>query len=276
MRPTTKRLARLFGHDVTSRDNDSAYVCRNMIAVASGKGGVGKTWVSVTLAHLIARSGRRVLLFDGDIGLANVDVQLGISPERDLADLFTKRMPLSEIVMPYDQGGFDVIAGRSGHAGMGDLSPEQLGVLKSELLGMARNYDFVVLDLGAGVERYVRMLSALAAKCLLVVTDEPTSLTDAYAFIKLCHTDRLGVPPPQIQVLVNQAVNYKEGERTYGAIAKACQTFLGLTLPLGGIVRRDPQVRESIRAQMSIMERAPHATAASDMAALSVKLMMRE
>ena len=92
---------------------------KNIIAVASGKGGVGKTWFAITLAHLFARSGRRVLLFDGDIGLANVDVQLGLTPKKDLGSVFYGRSRLGEVITPYEQGGFDIIAGRSGSA----LSP---------------------------------------------------------------------------------------------------------------------------------------------------------
>src|SRR5471032_2272877 len=93
----------------------------NIIAIASGKGGVGKTWLAVTLSHLFARSGRHILLFDGDIGLANVDIQLGLTPNRDLSGVTSGRYTLEEAITHYDEGGFDVIAGRSGSASLASL-----------------------------------------------------------------------------------------------------------------------------------------------------------
>src|SRR5471032_1835593 len=98
----------------------------NIIAIASGKGGVGKTWLAVTLSHLFARSGRHVLLFDGDIGLANVDVQLGLTPQRDLNGVLAGRHTLKEAITHYDEGGFDIIAGRSGSATLATMPVEKL------------------------------------------------------------------------------------------------------------------------------------------------------
>ena len=247
---------------------------KNIIAVASGKGGVGKTWFAITLAHLFARSGRRVLLFDGDIGLANVDVQLGLTPKKDLGSVFYGRSRLGEVITPYEQGGFDIIAGRSGSASLAALSLPRLKAIKSELYGLAKNYDFVIIDLGAGIEQYVQFLTSIAAKCIVVATDEPTSLTDAYAFIKLCstHPDTM----PELQIVINQAPTLKEGESTYAALKKACVSFLNVSPPCLGIIRRDNKVRESIKSQQSLISRAPHCTAATDVAAMSIKLMQRE
>jgi flagellar biosynthesis protein FlhG len=245
----------------------------NIIAVASGKGGVGKTWLSITLAHHVARSGRRVLLFDGDIGLANIDVQLGLTPKIDLASVFAGKNKLTDAVMSYENEGFDIIAGRSGSGSYGMLSPERLEAVKAELLELSKQYDLVILDLGAGVEHHVRSLSAIAARCLVVLTDEPTSMTDAYAFIKLSASKK---PRPEIQIVINQATTQKEGERTYAAISKVCSTFLKFSPPCAGIIRRDPKVKDAIRNQKSIIIKSPGATAATDTAALSVKLMVKQ
>lgn len=244
----------------------------NIIAIASGKGGVGKTWLAITLAHHIARSGRRVLLFDGDIGLANVDVQLGLTPERDLASVFAGKAALKDVITSYDGENLDIIAGRSGSGGFGVLPAAKLEKVKEELLELAKVYDVILLDLGAGVEHHVRSLSQIAARCLVVVTDEPTSMTDAYAFIKLSSTH---TPRPEIQIVVNQASTQKEGERTYAAMNKACSTFLKFSPTLAGIVRRDPKVKDAIRNQKPLVVRSPSSTAATDTAALSVKLMVR-
>lgn len=245
----------------------------NIVAVASGKGGVGKTWLSITLAHHIARSGRRVLLFDGDIGLANIDVQLGLTPKIDLSAVFAEKARLADAIMPYENEGFDIIAGRSGSGSFGLLSGPRLEAVKLELLELSKQYDLVILDLGAGVEQHVRSLSAIAARCLVVLTDEPTSMTDAYAFIKLTAAKR---PMPEIQIVVNQATTQKEGERTYAAINKACTNFLKFSPPLAGIIRRDPKVKDAIRSQKPIIIKSPGATAATDTAALSVKLMVKK
>lgn len=242
----------------------------NIIAVASGKGGVGKTWLSITLTHLLARSGRRVLLFDGDIGLANVDVQLGLTPDRDLSDVFSGKARLRDVVFYYEEGGFDIIAGRSGSGSLSSLPDAILSKLKTDLEEIATEYDTIIMDLGAGIEKTIRFLSTIASRVVMVVTDEPTSLTDAYAFIKLC----LQQPQkPDIQVIINQAASQKEGEKTYGSINKACTSFLQYSPPLLGIIRKDNKVRDSIRSQKSITEIAAHSTATTDAAAISIKLM---
>jgi len=244
----------------------------NILAIASGKGGVGKTWLAVTLAHLFARSGRHVLLFDGDIGLANVDVQLGLTPQRDLSNVLSGRHTLSEAVTPYPEGGFDIIAGRSGSASLASMPMEKLESIAAGLTELQKNYDFVIVDLGAGIEQHVQYLASLAARCLVVVTDEPTSLTDAYAFIKIALS---GKHKPTTGIVVNQAATQKEGEATYHALNKACVNFLNLSPPLMGIIRRDNKVKDSIRSQKSLLTKAPHSTAATDAALLSIKLMQK-
>jgi len=244
----------------------------NLIAVASGKGGVGKTWLSATLAHAIARSGRSVLLFDGDIGLANVDVQLGLTPQHDLNSVLNGRISLKEAVTRYDAGGFDIIAGRSGSASLATLPVAKLEAMADELMALQKNYDMVIIDLGAGIEQHVQYLASLAKRCLVVVTDEPTSLTDAYAFIKV---SQIVKNKPDIAIVINQAATQKEGEGTYHTLNKACVNFLSLSPPLMGVIRRDNKVKDAIRNQKSLLIRAPHSTAATDVAALSVKLMQQ-
>lgn len=242
----------------------------SIIAIASGKGGVGKTWLSITLTHLLARSGRRVLLFDGDIGLANVDVQLGISPALDLSNVLSGRNTLKEVITPYKEGGFDIIAGRSGSATLANLPEEKLALLGDGLKALRNDYDFVLIDLGAGIEHHVQYLAALADKCVVVLTDEPTSLTDAYAFIKVMLQSK---PDLAVSVVINQASTQKEGDATYQAINKACTNFLHMSPPLLGVIRKDNKVKDAIRHQSSLVIRSPQTTAATDVAALSIKLL---
>lgn len=233
----------------------------NMIAVASGKGGVGKTWFSITLSHALAKQGKKVLLFDGDLGLANVDVQLGLMPKRDLNDVIRGRLGLDKVTQRYEEGGFDIVAGRSGQASLSALPSQRLTMLRDQLLEVANSYDVVVMDLGAGVDRTVRMFSATATKTLLVTTDEPTSLTDAYAFIKLGSAAGMS---KHISVVINQATSVLEGEKTYKTLLKACENFLRLSPPLAGMIRHDARVKDSIRHQTPILIRSPNADAAVD------------
>ncbi len=234
---------------------------KNIVAVASGKGGVGKTWFSVTLTHALAKMGKNVLLFDGDLGLANVDVQLGLMPKRDLNDVIRGRLGLDKVVQRYEDGGFDIIAGRSGQASLSALPSQRLTVLRDQLLEVADKYDVVIVDLGAGVDRTVRMMSASATRTLLVTTDEPTSLTDAYAFIKLGNAAGMS---KHVSIVVNQAPTPNEGEKTYRTLLKACENFLRLSPPLAGMIAMDPKVKDSIRHQTPILTRSPNSDAAVD------------
>ncbi len=241
---------------------------KNIIAVASGKGGVGKTWFSVTLSHALTKAGKKVLLFDGDLGLANVDVQLGLMPRRDLNDVIRGRLSLDKVIQHYDDGNFDIIAGRSGQASLSALPSQRLAMLRDQLLEVSDQYDVVIVDLGAGVDRTVRMFSATAIHTLLVTTDEPTSLTDAYAFIKLGNA--AGVSK-NVSIVANVAASPAEGERTYKTLLKACENFLKLTPPLAGIIRQDPKVKDSIRHQTPILTRSPNSDAAEDVENIAVK-----
>ena len=244
----------------------------NIVAVASGKGGVGKTWFSITLAHALSRMGRKVLLFDGDLGLANVDVQLGLMPRRDLNDVIRGRLGMDKVTQRYEDGGFDIVAGRSGQASLSALPSQRLTLLRDQLLETAEKYDVVIIDLGAGVDRTVRMLSASATRTLLVATDEPTSLTDAYAFIKLGNAAGMS---KNIGIVVNQATSAAEGERTYKTLLKACENFLRLSPPMIGMIRHDPRVKETIRNQTPLLTRSPNTEAAEDVEKIA-RMIARE
>ncbi len=243
---------------------------RNMIAIASGKGGVGKTWCAITLAHALALEGARSLLFDGDLGLANVDIQLGLMPKHDLGSVVTGHLTLNQATVPYEEGGFDIISGRSGSGSLANIPPSRLQILADDLMLLAAAYDKVILDLGAGVERTVRQFTHNVGTCLVVTTDEPTALTDAYAFIKVIHMEHAAT---DMRIVVNMANSTREGERTYNTLLKACEGFLKISPVLMGVIRRDPKVRETIRNQTSILTRYPNCEAATDIEAIARKLL---
>jgi len=241
-----------------------------IIGIASGKGGVGKTWFAITLAHALARAGRRVLLFDGDLGLANVDIQLGLTPARDLGAVIAGRATLREVVLRHVEAGFDILPGRSGSGALSGLDPAMLERVLGALREAAGGYDAVLLDLGAGLDRSVRLLAAFADTLLVLVTEEPTSLTDAYAVLKLHGVDR---PGGDASVVVNLASTRAAGERTHATLARACATFLGRAPALLGVVRRDERVRDAIRRQTPLLARHPNCPAAEDVEAIARGLL---
>jgi len=247
-----------------------ALLIPNVIAIASGKGGVGKTWLASSLSHALATQGRRVLLFDGDLGLANVDIQLGLAPAKDLGGVLSGRYTLADATTTVAACGFDVIAGHSGSGNLASLPAGRLAELTNGLATLAQSYDRVVLDLGAGIERTVRQLALSAGLCLVVTNEEPTALTDAYAFIKLALAQN---PQAALRVVVNQASSQTEGERTYGTLRKACESFLKVAPPLAAVVPRDKLVRDAIRNQAPILTRHPGSLAAEAIVALAKSLI---
>lgn len=250
--------------------NESSPRNARIISVASGKGGVGKTWCSIGLANGLAEKGKRTLLFDGDLGLANVDIQLGLMPEYDINNILNGDVTMMQARLPYLDGGFDIIAGRSGSGSLANLPASRLAWLREQLNDISQHYERVIIDLGAGVDRTVRTLASQAGISVVVITPDPSSLTDSYAYIKLLSTKP---PLPDIRIIVNMAENKDIGEKAYKTLLKACQSFLKISPPLLGIVRRDKKVVEAIRAQTSLLSHAPNSEAAGDIRSIAALLM---
>ncbi|MBI1261035.1 MAG: P-loop NTPase [Rhizobiales bacterium] len=237
-----------------------------IIQIASGKGGVGKTWFSITLADALASMKRNVLLFDGDLGLANVDVQLGIAPKYDLGSVIAGRVKLSDAIITYrhdtvsgnSQGDFDVLAGKSGSGVLNALTQPELKGLQQGIIVLGDQYDHVVVDLAAGLDQSVMSLCPKGSTTLMIVNDEPTSLTDAYAFIKLLTRQE---PQADIRIVINQAQSKEQARRTFAALSNACRNFLEFDLQLLGFVPKDNLVRDSIRHQTPILFRHPQSKA---------------
>jgi flagellar biosynthesis protein FlhG len=254
----------------TPPSGDAAAGNRKIIAIASGKGGVGKTWCSISLCQGLSEAGGKILLFDGDLGLANVDIQLGLMPKYDISKVINGDVPLRQARIPYLDGGFDIIAGRSGTSNLANLPAGVLARLRDDLNALGSSYDKIVLDLGAGIDRTVRTLAMMAAVSVVIITPEPTSLTDSYAYIKvLC-----AKPPfPDIRIVVNMADSKEDGEKAYKTLLKACQSFLKFSPPLLGIIRRDRAVNDSIRRQVPIFTAAPNSNAALDVKGIASLLL---
>lgn len=237
-----------------------------VIAIASGKGGVGKTWFAITLAQALARGGARVLLVDADLGLANVDVQLGFQPEHDLSAVIAGRLSPEGAATRHAATGIDILAGRSGSGALAALDGTALEAVLVAITDATARWDRVVVDLGAGLEAPQRRIAAAADTLLVVATEEPTSLTDAYAVLKLHARDR---PGGDARIVVNLAGDAAGGQRTHAALARAAATFLRREIPLAGVIRRDARVRDAIRHQAPLLTRHPGCSAAQDVEAIA-------
>ena len=171
-----------------------------------------------------------------------------------------------DAVTRHEATGLHILAGRSGSGALSNLSAANLELLLTKLRTETTLYDIVLLDLGAGIDRAVRRIASWSDRLLVVATDEPTSLTDAYAVVKLQTADR---PDGDIQVVINQARTTAAGQQTYATLRKACAAFLHREPPLAGVIRHDPKVRDAIRRQTSLLSRHPNCNAAQDVEALA-------
>lgn len=239
-----------------------------ILAVASGKGGVGKTFLAASLAHALARTGRRVLLVDADLGLANLDIQLGVTDHRHLGRALADGRPLAELVLHDPGTGLDLLLGPSGWRGLAALDGAPLERLAEGLSALASGYDATLLDLEAGIGPRTLALCRIAARVLLVVTPEPTALTDGYALVKVGLRRH-----PGLTVLANLADAPAQGVECWRTLVTTCRRFLGLDPPLLGVVRRDPRVADAIGRQVPFLARYPAAPAALDIERIARTLL---
>jgi flagellar biosynthesis protein FlhG len=237
-----------------------------IFAVASGKGGVGKTWLSTMLAIAYGRAGQRALLVDCDLGLANVDVQLGVRPQADVHSVVRGFLELQAAVTPVlggpgRSGGFDLIAGHSGSGALSSVKHEEVSRIANGLVKLTPHYDCVLLDLAAGIDPTVLRFARAADRLVLVTTEEPTALTDAYAMVKLLRLQGSQVSP---WVVVNMAENRVKGRKVFEQFSMACQQYLGFRPRFAGAICRDARVPDAIRAQTALPVRHPQSQAYED------------
>ena len=247
--------------------SDSALSSRTrarITAVTSGKGGVGKTFVSANLAAALAQRGERVLVLDADLGLANLDVVLNLYPKITLHDVFTGKQRLEDAIVPV-AGGFSVLLAGSGIVEYSRLTPEVRDQLLATIEAVAPRFDRVLLDTGAGISDVVLYTISLAHDVLVVTTPEPTALTDAYATIKvLANTQGRRV----LQLVVNQVLKPGEGRTVRGQLQQVIDRYVspGLEAPVRldylGEVPVDPAVREAVQKRQLLLELYPGSPAA--------------
>jgi len=257
------------GVDMNSATQSGARVT----AVTSGKGGVGKTFVTANLAAALARQGERVLVLDADLGLANLDVVLNLYPKLTLHDVFTGQTRLEDAILPAP-GGFSVLLAGSGMIEYSRLTPTVRDQLHEVMQHVRPRFDHVLLDTGAGISDVVLYTVSLADEVLIVATPEPTSLTDAYATIKVLATTQ---PRRLIRLLVNQVQRAGEGRAIRKQLQLVVDRYVNTNLDkpvmieLLGEVPFDGAVRESVIKRELLIEHAPGAPAAVGIAAAASK-----
>lgn len=244
-----------------------------VISVTSGKGGVGKTNIAANLAYCLAKNNNKVLLLDADLGLANVDVLLGLSPQYNLLHLFTGEVPFSRILTstPY---GFDILPASSGATEMIDLTPGQ----KLEILGamdsLEHHINYLIVDTGAGINDNVIYFNLAAQERIVVLTPEPTSLTDAYAVIKVMTQNH---EVQHFKIVLNMVQDKKTAMEAFKRLYSVCDSFLaGVSLELAGIIPRDSSVRMAAINQRPFCKEDPSGLASRAMAELARKVQTWE
>lgn len=235
------------------------------VSLTSGKGGVGKTSLTVNLAYALSRKGKRVLIVDGDLGLANVDVLLRIQVEKNLRDVIENGEEPSSVVVSAGRN-LGVLPASSGVPEMLNLGQREQSILENLLRKLSLQYDFVVVDTAAGIGQSVLWLNRFVDYPIVVVTPDPTSMTDAYALIKVMAKD---YGRASFMVVVNEIQSTKEGEEVFGTLENVAGKFLQVRLNHLGSVLLDPEVARAVRRQVPFLETSPDTKAARGILELS-------
>ncbi len=246
----------------------------SITAVTSGKGGVGKTFMAANLAAALTRRGERVLVLDADLGLANLDVVLNLHPKITLHDVFTGKAELTEAILPAP-GGFSVLLAGSGLVEYSRLTPEVRDQLMEVIQKLAPRFDRILLDTGAGISDVVLYAVSLADDVMVIATPEPTSLTDAYATIKVLASQQ---QRRVIQLVVNQTSRPGEGRAIRNQLQQVIDRYVSngtdtpLKLELIGEIATDASVREAVQRRQLLLESIPGCAAAKAVGAIAEKL----
>lgn len=238
-----------------------------VIAVTGGKGGVGKTNVTLNTAISLAQQGKRVMVLDADLGLANVDVLLGLRVEKNLSHVLSGECTLDEVLVegPY---GIKIAPATSGSQSMTELTPTEHAGLIRAFSELESQIDILIVDTAAGISDMVLSFSKASQDIIMVVCDEPTSLTDAYALIKILNKEH-GIF--RFKIVANMVRSMREGDELFSKLTKVTNRFLDVALELVAVIPFDENVRKSVRKQKAIVEAFPTSPAAMAIRRLAKK-----
>lgn len=243
-----------------------------IFSITSGKGGVGKTSLVCNIALEFGRLDRKVLLIDADMGLANVDIMMGLSPEATLEQLFTGEARVADLLVEA-RPNVCVLPAASGVREMTHLEDEQIGMLLDALSDLEVEFDVVLVDTGAGIGRNVLRFNAAAGDVIVVATPEPTSMTDAYALMKVL-SQSAGVK--RFRLVVNQVESRKQALRVYRHLTNVADQYLDIAIDFAGFVLRDPNVSQAVIERELLLERFPDSPASECIRQLVADLVAQE
>ncbi|GIO29983.1 MULTISPECIES: MinD/ParA family protein [Paenibacillus] len=241
-----------------------------LITVTSGKGGVGKSNFTLNFALALQSMGKRVLVFDADIGMANIDVLMGISAKYNLYHLLRREKRIDEII-ERGPGSLSLIAGGSGMSDLFSLSQNDLNYFMEEIETVAAQMDYIIFDTGAGLSQENFNFIQSADECLVVTTPEPTSITDAYALIKVVRARESG---SVFKLIVNRAGDEKEAMLTADKIRVAAQKFLNVDIPLLGYISDDRHVVQAVKKQVPFSTAFPNCAASHEIRRIARRYML--
>ena len=250
------------------RNNNHAHV----IAITSGKGGVGKTNTCVNLAIALAKKGKKVIILDVDLGLANVEVLLGLSSMHNIENVIEGSKTIQEILVQAPCG-VGIVPGSSGLANVADLSEAARQRLLDALDTLQLEADFILLDTMAGISRNAVAFNTAADEVMLITTPEPSAMVDAYAMLKTIHKSR---EDAVIRLVVNMAANQAQAMAVANKLAGVSQQYLGRNLALLGFIPRDPHVNQAVMRSEAFLLSTPGAPASKCIEALATKLLRRQ
>jgi flagellar biosynthesis protein FlhG len=239
-----------------------------VIAITSGKGGAGKTNVSVNLSLALAELGQRVVLLDADLGLANVDLSLGLTPKHTLIDVIEGRLELRDVMLK-GPGGIRIVPATSGDSGMSNLTTAQYAGLIQAFNDIDDDLDVLVIDTAAGVSEQVVHFVRAAHEVLVVICDEPSSIANAYAFIRMLNRD-YGMN--RFHVLANRVKNPQDGRSLFNKLTKLTDNYLDAALHYAGHIPYDKNVAESLKRQRALYETFPRSKASQAFRTLAQKV----
>ena len=239
-----------------------------VISITSGKGGVGKTNITVNLAYLLAKMKKKTLILDADMGLANIDVILGLTPKYNLYHVLNGEKTMREALI-HGPGGIMILPASSGIQEMSDLSKGQKFTLLDELRTVSGDMDFLLIDTAAGIAGNVMYFNMAADEIIVVASPEPTSLTDAYAIIKVLYQKHA---KRYFRLLVNMVRDPREGREVYQRLNQATDRFLNLNIEYLGYILRDEKLSEAVKQQEAFTKLYPHSPASKCLLTVAEKL----